>query len=238
MSTKKAKPVDQAMPTIRKPKGKDGEKISVTRSATTAMTGSSLWSGSPELQAANAAWNKAADALESNGKIVRDLRTQLGLAEATQRELRHGWIAATKHMTGVATVVCKGSADNVHALGFDVATRVAAGPLGAPEGLTAKQGSKAGQVVLTWDRGNANHGSLVMHATDVANQATWSVPIPCTRARYTLDGAPSQIERALPRGVHRSSVLHGHVAVERLGRWHRPLMRVGKALHAKVWSTE
>ena len=212
MSNKKAKPVDRAMPTIRKPKGSDAAKVNVTRSATTAMQGSSLWANHPELQAANTAWNKAADALESNAKIVRDLRTQLTVAETSQRELRHGWNAATKHMTGVAAVVAEGSADNVHALGFDVLTRVSSGsaPLGAPTGLTASQGSKAGQVILTWERGIARNGSLVQHATDIANPATFSAPIPCTRTKYTLGGLTAQsivhfrvafIDSAVPEGM-------------------------------------
>jgi hypothetical protein len=190
----KAKPVDRAMPTIRKPKGSDGAIVSVTRSATTAMQGSSLWASNSELQAANTAWNKAADALESNAKIVRDLRTQLTVAETSQRELRHAWDAATKHMTGVAAVVSQGSADNMHALGFDVLTRVGTGPgpLAAPTGLTAAQGSNAGQVILTWECGIARHGSLVQHATDIANPATYSTVVPSTRTKYTLGGFTAQ----------------------------------------------
>jgi hypothetical protein len=210
MSNKKAKPVDRAMPTIRKPKGTDVAKVALTRSTTTAMQGSSLWANSPELQAANTAWNQAANALESNAKIVADLHAHLAAADASQRELRHAWDAATKHMTGVAAVVCKGSADNVHALGFDVLTRVGTGPLAAPTGLTASQGKKAGQVIITWQRSIARHGSLVQHATDVANPATYSALIPSTRAKYTLDGLAAQsivhfrvafIDTAVPGGM-------------------------------------
>jgi len=52
-------------------------------------------------------------------------------------------------------------------------------------------GKAAGEVVLTWHRGNAAHGFLVQHATDVANPATYSLLMASTRAKYTLKGAQS-----------------------------------------------
>jgi hypothetical protein len=192
MSKTKAKPVDRAMPTIRKPKSSDVTKVATTRSTTTAMKGSSLWGGSPELQAANTAWNSAADSLESNAKAISNLRSQLATLEASQRTLRVGWTAATKRMMGIATVVCQGSADNVHALGLDVFAHVPIGALATPTGLTGKPGSLPGQALLAWHRGVAKHGFLVQHATDVANQATWSVLIASTRAKYTFDGGQPQ----------------------------------------------
>ena len=192
MSKTKAKPVDRAMPTIRKPKSTDVTRVATTRSTTTAMKGSSLWSGSPELQAANTAWNSAADALEGNAKAISNLRSQLATLEASQRTLRVGWTAATKRMIGIATVVCQGSADNVHALGLDVFTHAAPGAVATPAGLTGKPGSLPGQALLAWHRGSAKHGFLVQHAADVANQATWSVLIPSTRAKYTFDGGQPQ----------------------------------------------
>ena len=187
----KVGPVTRATPTIRKPKGSDVAKVTVTRSTTTAMKGSSLWSGSPALQTANAAWNAAADAIEKNAKSIADLRSQLAVLEAAQVGLRLDWDVSTKHMTGVVAVVAAGSPDHVAELGYDVLTRVGTGPLTAPVGLSTALGTAAGQARLSWHRGNARHGFIVQHASDVTNVATYSAQLPCTKSKYTLVGAPS-----------------------------------------------
>jgi hypothetical protein len=49
-------------------------------------------------------------------------------------------------------------------------------------------GKGLGEAVFAWKRGSARHGFIVQHATDVANPATISGNIPCTRAKYTLKG--------------------------------------------------
>jgi hypothetical protein len=188
----KASSLTRATPTIRKSKGSDVAKVTVTRSTTTAMKGSSLWSGSPTLQAANTAWNTAADAIEKNAKSITDLRSQLAVLEAAQVGLRHDWLASTKHMVAVAAVVAQGMPDQVAALGFDVLNHGAIGPQPAPAGLTAAIGPASGEVRFAWHRGTALHGFIVQHASDVANQATYSVQIPCTKSKYALVGAPSQ----------------------------------------------
>jgi hypothetical protein len=45
-----------------------------------------------------------------------------------------------------------------------------------------------GEAVFSWDVGNARHGFIVQHATDVANAATHSANLPSTRATFTLKG--------------------------------------------------
>jgi hypothetical protein len=48
--------------------------------------------------------------------------------------------------------------------------------------------------VLTWARGDARHGFVVQLARDPASPATLSVPVPCTRSRFTFTGGtPSSI---------------------------------------------
>jgi hypothetical protein len=62
----------------------------------------------------------------------------------------------------------------------------------APEGLATSPGANAGQAAVKWERGQARHGFLVQHATDVANPATFSQPTACTKITFTLSGlAPS-----------------------------------------------
>jgi len=194
MSKKKAKPVDRAVPVIRKPKQTDAEKISVTRATTTAMKGSPTWIGSPALQAVTTTWNASADSIEGNAKVIADLRSKLAVAEAAQRGFRVAWAVETKQVIAIAATACGGSADLVHGLGLDVFTHAVLGPLAAPANLTTSQGAVMGSAVLTWARGNARHGFVVQHATDPASPATLSMPVPCTRTRFTfVGGQPSAV---------------------------------------------
>jgi len=200
MSNKKGKPVDRAVPTIRKPRGTDTTKVGVTRSTTTAMKGSALWQGAPALQAAVTTWNAVADAMDANAKAIHDLRAQLAVLVAAQQGHRRDWGVAMKQVFSQAEVTSNGSPDQVRALGLDVLTRASLGPLAAPSGVSAASGKAAGEVILTWLRGDTRHGFLVQHATDVANLATYSSPIASTKTKYTLKGAQS------------SSVVHLRVA--------------------------
>jgi hypothetical protein len=185
----KAKPVDRATPVIRKSKNTDGEKISVTRSITSTMQTAPQWNASPDLQTAVKAWNTAADAIEANAKSIADARTKLQALEATQRANRHDWTIATQKVTANVAETSQGSPDTVHALGFDVRTHVA--PIAqavAPSGITWQPGTAPGEAVVSWQRGTARHGFLVQRAADIANQATYTGPIPCTKTKYTITG--------------------------------------------------
>jgi hypothetical protein len=188
---KKAKPVDSATPIIRKPKQRDGEKISVTRATTTAMQASTMWNTATTLQTVTTAWNANADAIEGNAKVIYDLKLKLAAAEASQRELRRNWKDVTKQVIATVATVCQGSADLVHQFGFDVLTHAALGPLSAPSGVGTSPGAVPGEADFAWERGNARHGFVVQHATDVTNASTVSAPIPCTKSKFTLVGAPS-----------------------------------------------
>jgi hypothetical protein len=188
---KKAKPVDRALPVIRKPKDTDAEKISITRQITSAMKVAPLWNASPALQAANNAWNAAANAVESNATSVKEARSKLATLEATQRANRQDWAAATKQMIATAGIAAQGSPDQVQALGFDVFTRVALGPQPAPSGFAALPGTVAGEAVVAWQKGTARKGFLVQRASDPANPATFGAPIPCTKTKFKVEGEKS-----------------------------------------------
>jgi hypothetical protein len=189
--TQTAKPVDRATPVIRKPKGTDGEKVSVTRSMTTAMKAAPQWNAASALQAAVTVWNAAADGVESNAKSIADARSKLATLVATQRTNRQGWLTATKQVTGAAAVVCEGSADVVHALGFDVLAHVAPKPQAAPTGLVTLSALAAGEAGVGWQRGTARNGFVVQRAADPTNPATIAAAVPCTKTKYTIEGAPS-----------------------------------------------
>jgi hypothetical protein len=138
-----------------------------------------------------AAWNTAADTIESTAKAIHDLRAQLAVLMAAQQGHRRDWSAAQKRVISESEVVTQGSADQVRELGFDVLTRIGPGLLAAPVVISAVSGKAVGEAVLTWHRGLAKHGFIVQRATDLANQATYSSPEPRTKAKYTLVGGNS-----------------------------------------------
>ena len=66
--------------------------------------------------------------------------------------------------------------------------RAAVAELFAAFGITGSPGATVGTATWKWPRGLAKHGFLVQHATDVANVATYSPQLACTKTRYTLGG--------------------------------------------------
>jgi len=188
------KTIDNAKPVIKKKRGTDAAKIKVTRSMTTIIQGSPEFGSAPELQSATAEWNKEADRVEANAKLVAELQDKLAAAQADQQAIRRDWSAATQKLIAHVAVFAKGSADQLRGLGFDVRSRTPSSPQEAPAGLVAYPGDESGEVVVRWQRGGARHGFIVQHTTDPANPAAFSPNIPVTRTKYTLVGAlPSSI---------------------------------------------
>jgi hypothetical protein len=171
---------------------KDVDRIDVTNTHVAAMKGSSDWVNAPaSVQTATTAWSAAATAIASNATLIANLRSQLAQAEAAQRTLRRKWSGASRQILGALAAWCDGSADMVARLGFRVLTHGNLGPLAVPSNLTTSLGASPGESTVKWDRGNAHHGFLVQHATDVTNVATYSAAVPCTKSRYTIEAATS-----------------------------------------------
>jgi hypothetical protein len=187
----KASHVDRAMPAIRKPRRTDADKLTLTRSMSDTIKASPEWGAAIDVQAATNGWNTAADAIDAQAKMVASLEDQLNTAVSHLGVLRRDWQAATKHLTSTVNVFCKGSVNRVKAFGFDVVTRGTRTPLVAPSDLAATKGKTLGAVNASWSRGSARNGFVVQHAMDPANPATYSAFVPCTKPRYTLEGAPS-----------------------------------------------
>ena len=80
-----AKPVDRASPTIKKATVTDAQKVDVAHSTTASMAKSPLWATSSDVQTAAKAWNLSADDIDSNAKVITDLRNQLAAAESKQQ---------------------------------------------------------------------------------------------------------------------------------------------------------
>jgi hypothetical protein len=184
----KVAPVSQAQPTIKQSTTTDAEKVAVANSTTASMAKSPLWATSPDVQAAAKAWGLSAGALDANVAVIADLRNQLAAAEAKQLTLRRNWRACKRQVLSSVSLVCAGSAEEVMGFSLDVVTRGTPSLLGAVDGITSSLGSSVGQATVKWSRGLALHGFVVQHATDVANVATYSPQLPCTKTKYTLGG--------------------------------------------------
>jgi hypothetical protein len=192
MGSSKTKPVDRAVPLLRKPKQTDAMKVATTTATVTAMQGSSLWNSNPALQASANAWSAASTAISTNAALIADLRSKLAVALADQRSNRRNWTDALKHTLATVSTLTQGSSDAVHGLGFDVRTHITPGSsTTTPAGLAALPSKVVGEAIIHWVRGGAKHGFLVQHATDVANAATFSAVIACTKTKFKLDGLAS-----------------------------------------------
>ena len=189
MSTTNSKktPIDRAIATIREKAVTDGEKTSVTRTASQAMQGSPHWSAASNVQAAVAGWVQTADELETNAELIAGIRAQIAVAEARQEALRRDWAASKREVVSTVTVFCQSSADMVRSFQLDVLTYRKRVLLDAPEGLAVSPGTWLGDVKATWLRGFARNGFLVQHAT-AADPATISAAAPCTTISFKLGG--------------------------------------------------
>jgi len=188
----KKPPVDRAAAMIKKATNTDILKVSVTRSISLAAQQSPDWGSAKDIQTAVVVWNGGADAIETNAKVITDLREKVKTAEAKQNGLRRDWVAARGQVVSSVTVFCGGSADKVKAFAFDVRTRSKLGALSAPSELTVNPGTGVGEAAVLWMKGLATHGFIVQHATDPSNPATLSTPMPSTKPKLTLDGLPSK----------------------------------------------
>jgi hypothetical protein len=188
---KKAKPVDRAIPCIRKPKVTDAQKVGVTRQITSVMRAAPQWNASPDLQAAADAWNTAANNIESNAAAVKEARSRLAALEAAQAAYRQDWLIATGKITATVAVVAERSADQVRALGFDVVTRVTPALLPAPTGIVALPAATIGEAAIGWQKGTSRHGYMVQRASDPANPASYVAPVPCTKTKFRMEGEGS-----------------------------------------------
>jgi hypothetical protein len=186
---KTAPDIDRARPSIARTTVTDVQKVTVARDIVATAKKAPGWNAASDLQGAAKVWSQSCDDLDSNGQAIVAKRSELRTMEAKQRTLRRAWRAARRQVLGTVDVLCAGSADEIKVYGFDAHLRVSLGPLGVPDGLATAPGKEPGQAIFSWLKGLARHGSLVQHATDVANPATYSPPIACTKSKFTLTGA-------------------------------------------------
>jgi hypothetical protein len=177
-------------PVTQGPRVTDEDKVNLTRKHTTSAKQSPDWAAAGDVQAAFAKWNASADAIESNGKNIVQLRKQVTDAENQQKQNRLTWSACARAVLIAVAIYAAGAAKTMLGLGFGTRMHTPIGPLPAVEGLKSLLGKLSGQTIVEWPRGLAKRGFLVQHATDPASQATWSTPMPCTKTRIMLDGLP------------------------------------------------
>jgi len=186
----KAAHVDRARPQVRQATKTDTDKVKATQALQASMAASPDWAQASDVQGASQALGTHAAEMSANADAIRALLDQAKALEDKQRVSRRNWQSALRHLKSTVEVLCKGSGDMVKGFGFEVQSRAIRGPLAAPSGLALSKGVNNGEVRAEWLRGSARHGFVVQHATDPANQATYSVPVSSTRSRCTLGGLP------------------------------------------------
>jgi hypothetical protein len=205
MSKKKgtANPVVRVKPSLGKPRSTSAERVATTTSTVAAMKASPDWPAATDVQTSVAKWSTAASDIAANAAVVAQLKDQLAVAVAKQVTLNHTWSVCTSQVLTSVDAFCANAPARIQGFGLVAVTNTVHGLLGAPSNIATSSGPLAGEVRCTWDRGLADHGFVVQHATDTGNPATISPSIPCTKVKFTL--APSA---ASPSG----SVVHFRVA--------------------------
>jgi hypothetical protein len=189
MTTAKAKPAPRVRPKLNKPKVTTVDKVSFTRSFSTSFKASPQWSTATELQGAVTSWNTTADALEANAATITLLRDQLRTAMLTRRSQLQQWGIETTHVVSCVTVLAGGDAEVLHGLGVEAVLPSAHVALAVPGPIVIVPGSISGQAKVTWTSSADHHGYVLQHASDVANAATISNSVVCTKRRFLLTGA-------------------------------------------------
>ena len=184
----KANPVVRVRPGISKPTVTDAQKVDTTRTSTVAMKASTDWQSAADVQTSVAGWNKSADDIEANAKIVAQLTDQLKTAVSKQRTLRQKWSVCTKQVVTSVDSYCENSLVKIQGFGLAAIKHALHPLLDAPVDIATSPGPLPGEASVTWTRGLAA-GFLVQHATDTANPATYSPSIPCSKVKFTLTGA-------------------------------------------------
>ena len=186
-----AAPIAHVTPVTKGKSTTDADKVTLTQNHTAAAKDSPDWTKATDVQTAVTNWNTAATSLGTNAQLVTSLRLQLATAETQQRALRLVWGASTRAVLISVALYSAGVAKTIVGLGFGTRSHGHLGPLAAVAGLVSKLGKVAGETIVEWERGDARHGFLVQHATDVTNTATYSTPQACTKVKIALDGLPS-----------------------------------------------
>ncbi len=211
-------PIVHVTPITKGKSDTDAEKVTLTVNHLAAAKLSADWANAPLVQSAFALWSAGATDLGNNSTLIANLKSQLSMAETQQKALRLAWAVQQRGVLVAVALYCAGVAKTMLGLGFGARTFGAIGALPAVEGLTTKLGKIAGETIVAWLRGDAHHGFLVQHATDINNPATFSTPQPCTkikdRARRAAVG-----DRGAGAGVRdRSDAEERAGAVERVDR--------------------
>ena len=192
MATKSKRPqVDRARPVVRTPAKSDADRVKFAQRLATTMPASPNWGQAVDVHPALDRVTKGAAALAANTATIAELKSKLLDAVGTQRALRRDMAVSLRALQSAIEVFAAGRVDVVNGFGFEVVGHTPSTPLAAPFDLTVNPGKLSGELAVSWKKGQARYGFIVQHATDPANQATYSAIAPCTRTKTTLGGLPS-----------------------------------------------
>jgi hypothetical protein len=185
------KSASRAKPKMNQARSTVADKVALTRNVTSAAKQSPHWASATVLQGAVTAWNGTADAIAASDAAVRQLREQLKAAVRNLEIQTQQWGVEANHVLSNVDIICGGDREMIQSFGLQAVVRGSAQPVPVPTAITTSPGKLSGTGVIRWTLGGqkARHGFLLQRATDVANAATYSTPVACTKRRYVLTGA-------------------------------------------------
>jgi hypothetical protein len=189
--SKKKGTAPRVKPSLGKPRGTSAEMAATTVSTVAAMKASPDWAAATDVQTAVARWSSSASDVAANAAVIAQLKDQLAVAVAHQQTLENTWSVCTAQVLTSVDAYCANSPVKIQGFGLVAVSKTVRGLLGAPSNVGTLPGPLPGEVRCEWDRGLADHGFVLQHATDTGNPATYSPSIPCTKVKYTLAASPS-----------------------------------------------
>jgi hypothetical protein len=185
MATKKT---DRAVATTTGPMRTPVEMVATGTTAINSVTASPLLPNAPDVKTALGLFATENTNLDNNNKKKADIHVQLVQVEADEITITRRWGLRRAGLLQAVNVQCDGSAEQVQSFNLPVVTRKAAPLATVPANLHQAATKKPTTVVTAWTRTPGNDGYLVQWATDPTNQATYSKPTMCKKARFSLPG--------------------------------------------------
>jgi hypothetical protein len=164
---------------------------------------------SPEVLDAAAKWDAATKALDASNKGVDAAVLALQNARTTRAGSMRDCRARARGCLNAITVQAAGSEQVIKDLSMDVAERLESPLETVPQGLLGVRSATSAAAGWAWTTHNGNHGYMVQFATDVANPATYSAPVHCTKGQFhataqtpgaTLHARVAALDSRLPGG--------------------------------------
>jgi hypothetical protein len=181
--------INHALARFTEPMDTPAEKITGAGVHIAAIKASASWGTAADIQAAVKFWDGETENLTAGETLIASLEKQLAAARSTQDVNLRRWRMRRQGVLTAINVFCDGSRDTMLTFGVAVADPGAHVEAGVPVDLKSTKSAKSGVAGVAWYGTPENrNGFMVQHATDTADPATYSAPIPCSKRSFQLPG--------------------------------------------------